>query len=84
MFRLFNNRKNKANLEKFDPGKITVHYEGSVIFPEYAAETLDRTKTNNQNYPWYNLFPHSHVKVTLVDVNGGSIEEFFREHKFLR
>ena len=64
MFKLFNSKKNEANHQNFDPDKVTVHYEGGVISPEYAAETLNRTKINNQNYPWHNLFPHGHGKIT--------------------
>lgn len=51
MFKLFNSKKNEANLQNFDPDKVTVHYEGGVISLEYAAETLNRTKINNQKLP---------------------------------
>lgn len=75
MFKLFNSKKNEANLQNFDPDKVTVHYEGGVISPEYAAETLNRTKINNQNYPWHNLFPHSHGKIAYK-LNDEIIEQY--------
>jgi hypothetical protein len=64
----------------FDPDKVTVHYEGGIISPEYAAETLNRSDMNEQNYPHHMLFPHG--KGTLVyRLDGAVIEHYEGEFK---
>ena len=47
----------------YDPDQVTVHYEGEVLSPEYAAETLDRDDINDQSYPYHALFPHGKGKL---------------------
>ena len=47
----------------YDPDRVTVHYEGEVMSPEYAAETLNRNDINDQSYPHHMLFPHGKGKL---------------------
>ena len=59
----------------YDADDITVHYEGTLISPEYAAETLVfqnngkkiRDDFNTQPYPCHNLYPHGKGKMTYKD-----------------
>ena len=54
---------------------MTVHYEGSLLSPEYATETLVypnngqkiREDFNTQGYPFHNLFPHGKGKIIYKD-----------------
>ena len=78
MFSFFKKQKNenlKDDEERvYDSDKVTVHYEGSVLSPEYANETLVFTKGkilrenfNTQAYSFHNLFPHGKGKLTYKD-----------------
>tara|TARA_B100001057_G_scaffold208076_1_gene208729 strand:+ start:119 stop:493 length:375 start_codon:yes stop_codon:yes gene_type:complete len=59
----------------YDPDDIVVHYEGTLISPEYAAETLVfqnngkklRENFNNQPYAYHMLYPHGKGKMTYKD-----------------
>ena len=59
----------------YDPDNITVYYEGTLLSPEYATETLvfqnndtkKREDFNTQPYPYHNLFPHGKGKMTYKD-----------------
>ena len=59
----------------YDPNNIVVHYEGTLLSPEYATQTLvypnNGTKVredfNTQGYPFHNLFPHGKGKITYKD-----------------
>jgi hypothetical protein len=70
MLGFFKNKdKEKKDVDEegktYDPVNIIVYYEGTLISPEYAAESLvypnNGTKVredfNNQGYPYHNLFP---------------------------
>ena len=65
----------------YDPNNIVVHYEGTLLSPEYATQTLvypnNGTKVregfNTQGYPFHNLFPHGKGKITYKD--GDSVVE---------
>ena len=65
----------------YDPDNIVVHYEGTLLSPEYATQTLvypnNGTKVredfNTQGYPFHNLFPHGKGKITYKD--GDSVVE---------
>ena len=52
-----------AEGDRYDPDQVTVHYEGGVMSPEYADETLNRDDINDQNYPHHMLFPHGKGKL---------------------
>ena len=59
----------------YDPDNIVVHYEGTLLSPEYATQTLvypnNGTKVrddfNTQGYPFHSLFPHGKGKITYKD-----------------
>ena len=59
----------------YDPNNIVVHYEGTLLSPEYATQTLvypnNGTKVredfNTQGYPFHNLLPHGKGKITYKD-----------------
>ena len=59
----------------YDPDDIVVHFEGTLISPEYAAETLVfqnngkklRENFNSQPYPYHLLYPHGKGKMTYKD-----------------
>ena len=59
----------------YDADDIVVHYEGTLISPEYAAETLVwqnngktlRDEFNTQPYPHHMLLPHGKGKMTYKD-----------------
>ena len=80
MFNFFKNKKveltnvdDEGNL--YDPDDIVVYYEGTLISPEYAAETLVfqnngkklREDFNSQPYPYHMLYPHGKGKMTYKD-----------------
>ena len=80
MFGLFNKKDNilpyiddEGNM--YDADDVTVHYEGTLISPEYAAETLVwqnngktlRDEFNTQSYPYHMLLPHGKGKMTYKD-----------------
>ena len=80
MFGLFNKKDNilpyiddEGNM--YDADDVTVHYEGTLISPEYAAETLVwqnngktlRDEFNTQPYPYHMLLPHWKGKMTYKD-----------------
>ena len=74
-FKKKDNQNSEDDDEKiYDPDKVTVYYEGSVLSPEYANETLVFTKGkklrsdfNTQAYSFHNLFPHGKGKLTYKD-----------------
>ena len=43
MFGLFKKKFNTAD-DGYDPDQVTVHYEGGLMSPEYAAETLNEAR----------------------------------------
>ena len=47
----------------YNSDQVTVHYEGGVMSPDYAAETLNRDDINDQSYPHHALFPHDKGKI---------------------
>ena len=80
MFGLFKEKKYKlpyiddeGNI--YDADDITVYYQGTLISPEYAAETLVwqnngktlRDEFNTQPYPYHMLLPHGKGKMTYKD-----------------
>jgi hypothetical protein len=80
MFGLFNKKDNilpyiddEGNM--YDADDVTVYYEGTLISPEYAAETLVwqnngkklRDDFNTQPYPHHMLLPHGKGKMTYKD-----------------
>ena len=80
MFGLFKEKKYKlpyiddeGNI--YDADEITVHYEGTLISPEYAAETLVwqnngknlRDEFNTQPFSHHMLLPHGKGKMTYKD-----------------
>ena len=75
MFGLFGKKSNKdidKNENVYDPDEVTVYYEGQLLSPEYATETLVFTNNgkkiredfNTQGYSFHNLFPHGKGKIT--------------------
>jgi len=76
-FKKKNNVKTNDNEEKdtYNPDNVTVYYEGSVLSPEYATETLVysnngpkiREDFNTQGYSFHNLFPHGKGKIIYKD-----------------
>ena len=81
-FKKKDNEKTEVDDGKFyDPNNIVVHYEGTLLSPEYATQTLvypnNGTKVredfNTQGYPFHNLFPHGKGKITYKD--GDSVVE---------
>ena len=88
MFGLFNKKDNippyiddEGNM--YDADDVTVHYEGTLISPEYAAETLVwqnngkqlRDDFNTQPYPHHMLLPHGKGKMTYKD-GDESLEQY--------
>ena len=79
MFGLFKKKSDKENEEEegetYDPDNVTVYYEGTLISPEYATETLVypdngekiRDNFNTQGYSFHNLFPHGKGKIVYKD-----------------
>ena len=80
MFNFFKNKKIElTNVDDegkiYDADDIVVHYEGTLISPEYAAETLVfqnngknlRDDFNTQPYPYHMLYPHGKGKMTYKD-----------------
>ena len=80
MFNFFKNKKIQLrNVDDegriYDADDIVVHYEGTLISPEYAAETLVfqnngkklREDFNSQPYPYHMLYPHGKGKMTYKD-----------------
>ena len=80
MFNFFKNKKIElTNVDDegkiYDADDIVVHYEGTLISPEYAAETLVfqnngkklRDDFNTQPYPYHALYPHGKGKMTYKD-----------------
>ena len=80
MFGLFNKKDNilpyiddEGNM--YDADDVKVHYEGTLISPEYAAETLVwqnngktlRDEFNTQPYSHHMLLPHGKGKMTYKD-----------------
>ena len=77
----FSKNKDKEKVEDnkegstYDPDNVIVYYEGTLISPEYATESLVypnngskiREDFNNQGYPYHNLFPHGKGKMTYKD-----------------
>ena len=87
MFNLFKKGSRKTDEDEgktWDPDKVTVFYQGEVMSPEYAAETLlypnngrkIREDFNNQPYPYHCLFPHGQGKITYKDEHGDIMEEY--------
>ena len=81
-FKKKDNEKTEVDDGKFyDPNNIIVHYEGTLLSPEYATQTLVypnngtkvREEFNTQGYPFHNLFPHGKGKITYKD--GDSVVE---------
>ena len=79
MFGMFKKRAASED-DGFDPDKVTVHYEGGVMSPEYAAETLNRSDINEQNYPHHMLFPHGKGRL-VYGSDGAVIEHYEGEFK---
>jgi len=74
MFGLF--KKSVAtDHDGYDPDKVIVHYEGEVMSPEYAAETLNRSDVNKQNYPHHMLWPHGKGKL-VYKLNDTVMEQY--------
>ena len=48
MFGMFK-KGSKPEGDGYDPDQVDVHYEGGVVSPDYAAETLNREDINEQN-----------------------------------
>ena len=82
MFSFFKKKGTGVNLPNiddegniYDPDDITVYYEGTLISPEYAAETLVfqnngkklRDDFNSQPYPYHMLYPHGKGKMSYKD-----------------
>ena len=82
MFSFFKKKGTGVNLPNiddegniYDPDDITVYYEGTLISPEYAAETLVfqnngkklRDDFNTQPYPYHVLYPHGKGKMSYKD-----------------
>ena len=82
MFSFFKKKGTGVNLPNiddegniYDPDDITVYYEGTLISPEYAAETLVfqnngkklRDNFNSQPYPYHMLYPHGKGKMSYKD-----------------
>ena len=82
MFSFFKKKGTGINLPNiddegniYDPDDITVYYEGTLISPEYAAETLVfqnngkklRDDFNSQPYPYHMLYPHGKGKMSYKD-----------------
>ena len=76
MFGLFDKKKNNdvEDKDRYDPDKVTVHYEGEVLSADYTAETLVlngghtlRENFNDQDYPYHTLHPHGKGKLIYRD-----------------
>ena len=59
----------------YDPDQVTVHYEGEVMSPDYAGETLNRDEINDQSYPYHALFPHGKGKL-VYKLNDAVMEQY--------
>ena len=94
MFGLFKEKKYKlpyiddeGNI--YDADEFTVHYEGTLISPEYAAETLVwqnngknlRDEFNTQPFPHHMLLPHGKGKMTYKDAED-IIEQYEGEFQY--
>ena len=62
MFGMFK-KGSKPEDDSYDPDQVDVHYEGGVVSPDYAVETLNREDINDQGYPYHALFPHGKGKL---------------------
>ena len=75
MFGLFKKKNDSIeDKDKYDPDKVTVHYEGEVLSADYTAETLVlngghtlRENFNDQDYPYHTLHPHGKGKLIYKD-----------------
>ena len=80
MFNFFKNKKIELpNIDEegriYDADSIIEHYEGTLVSPEYAAETLVfqnnwktlREDINTQPYPYHVLYPQGKGKITYKD-----------------
>ena len=74
MFGLFKKGSNTEG-DGYDPDRVTVHYEGEVMSPEYAAETLNRNDINDQSYPHHMLFPHGKGKL-VYQLDNNVMEQY--------
>ena len=75
MFGLFNKSNSNNDDDGFDPDKVKVHYEGGVMSPEYAVNSLNKENINDQDYPYHNLFPDGHGKI-VYSLDGEVIEQY--------
>jgi len=80
MFGLFKKKFHTAD-DGYDPDQVTVHYEGGLVSPEYAAETLNRDKINDQSYPHHMLFPHGKGKL-VYKLDDAVMEQYEGEFEF--
>ena len=93
MFNFFKNKKRELrNVDDdgnfYDADNIVVYYEGALVSPEYAAETLvfqNNGKTlredfNTQPYPYHMLLPHGKGKMTYKD-DDDIVEQYEGEFK---
>ena len=74
MFGIFK-KSSKIESDGYHPDKVIVHYEGEVLSPDYAAETLNRDDINDQSYPYHALFPHGKGKL-FYKLHGDVIEHY--------
>ena len=65
----------EAEDDGYDPDQVTVHYEGEVLSPDYAADTLNRDEINDQSYPYHALFPHGKGKL-VYKLNDAVMEQY--------
>ena len=67
MFNLFKKKSDDVESDAengFDPDSVTTYYEGEVLSPEYAAQTLNRDDHNDQDYPYHAIYPDGVGKIT--------------------
>ena len=93
MFEIFKKRSNKETKEgegdDYNPDNVSVYYEGTLVSPEYAAETLVypnngtkiRDNFNTQGYSFHNLFPHGKGKIVYKD-GDTVLEEYEGEFEY--
>lgn len=74
MFGIFK-KSSKIESDGYNPDKVIVHYEGEVLSPDYAAETLNRDDINDQSYPHHALFPHGKGKL-VYKLDGAVMEKY--------
>ena len=80
MFGLFKKKSHTAD-DGYDPDQVTVHYEGGLVSPEYAAETLNRDEINDQSYPHHMLFLHGKGKL-VYKLDDAVMEQYEGEFEF--